>query len=173
MKKTMFWLLIAVFAFSGCEKDDICDGNTPTTPRLVIEFYDFNNPAVLKTVPNLRIVGEDMTEPLQLSSTNKIQLPLKTTEDKTQYSLTVNYGNSNPALVFTDTLDFNYLRTEQYISRACGFKTRFTLNAFTDPLKPVIINNDASLDQGSWIRDVQILTTNIETENETHIKIFF
>mgnify|MGYP006353373257 FL=1 len=46
MKKTILLLLAVAFTFSSCEKDDICDANTPTTPRLVIGFYDFLNPAI-------------------------------------------------------------------------------------------------------------------------------
>jgi len=49
MKK--IFLLLFVFSLLGCEKDDICESTTPTTPRLVIEFYDFNaSTATLKNV---------------------------------------------------------------------------------------------------------------------------
>jgi len=50
MKKyiiTSLALLLAV-SFWNCEKDDICAETTPTTPKLVIEFYDNANPTVLK-----------------------------------------------------------------------------------------------------------------------------
>jgi hypothetical protein len=40
-------LFLFTVCFSSCEKDDICDANTPTTPQLVIEFYD----AVNTTLP--------------------------------------------------------------------------------------------------------------------------
>ena len=36
MKKIL--LLLAFIALSSCEKDDICDATTITTPRLIIEF---------------------------------------------------------------------------------------------------------------------------------------
>jgi hypothetical protein len=174
MKKILFPIVLCLaFFFSGCEKDDICDGSKPTTSRLVIEFYDFNNPAVLKIVPNLRVIGAGMTTPLIMSNTNKILIPLKTTEDNTEYSLTVNFGNPNTSFVFTDILDFNYTRKEEYLSRACGFKTTFTLNPSSNPPAPIILNNNPAIEEGSWIRDIQILSRNIETENETHVKIFF
>ena len=48
MKKIISFLLLFAFGLSGCEKDDICDANTPTTPRLIISFYDYNNPTVKK-----------------------------------------------------------------------------------------------------------------------------
>ena len=40
MKKIFALSLIVLLSLSGCEKDDICDANTPTTPRLVIDFYN-------------------------------------------------------------------------------------------------------------------------------------
>ena len=57
MKKIVFItlsLLLAV-SFWNCEKDDICAEGTPTTPRVIIEFYDAANPTVLKNVTNLRV----------------------------------------------------------------------------------------------------------------------
>ena len=62
MKKIILLVLLVVFAFSGCEKDDICDANTATTPRLVLSFYDISNSTVLKNVTRLKVVGEGMTE---------------------------------------------------------------------------------------------------------------
>ena len=57
MKKIISLLLLFTFGLSSCEKDDICDANTPTTPRLVITFYDNAAPTTLKTVTNLKVVG--------------------------------------------------------------------------------------------------------------------
>ena len=36
-----------------------------------------------------------------------------------------------------------------------------------------VIKTDAATPDGFWIQDINIVTTNIETENETHIKIYF
>lgn len=38
MKKILYFLLVFTFGLSSCEKDDICDANTPTTPRMLISF---------------------------------------------------------------------------------------------------------------------------------------
>ena len=62
MKKITLLLLVFCFSFSSCEKDDICDANTPTTPRMVIKFFDINNPTVEKSVTNLKVIGEGMTD---------------------------------------------------------------------------------------------------------------
>ncbi|MDI1255901.1 MAG: DUF6452 family protein [Flavobacterium sp.] len=186
MKKIYFLLLAVVFVFSGCEKDDICDGSTPTTPRIIIEFYDISNPAVLKNVRNLKVIATGMEEGVvldetansltpYLSNASKIALPLKTSEDNTQYQFILNFGNTNEALIFTDVIDFNYQRTQEYVSRACGFKTMFKLNLPSDPLAPIALNNNNSgqFIPGNWIKGIEINESTIESENEVHVKILF
>lgn len=179
MKKITLLLLIALFSFSGCEKDDICDANTSTTPRLVLTFYDINNPSVLKIVTKLKVVGEGMTEGIvfnatatgdskYLTSANTISIPLKTDADTTTYSFTYNYGNANPALVFVDTVTINYYRNTIYVSRACGYKTVFTLSPSN-----AIIHTAVPSSSDTWMRYISVEKTNIENENETHLKIFF
>lgn len=173
MKKTFLLLLFFALTFSSCEKDDICDANTQTTPRLVIEFYDFSNPSVLKNVTNLKVVGEGMTDGiifngLQTTSGNRISIPLKTIETSTSYSFTLNSGNPNPALIDTDIINFNYTTQELFVSRACGYKTLFTL----DPTTPYTHTAAATADQ-KWIQFISVERSNIENENEIHIKIFF
>ncbi len=44
---------------SDCERDDICSEFTPTTPRLLIEFYDIANQEELKFAPQLSVYGND------------------------------------------------------------------------------------------------------------------
>lgn len=173
MKKTFLLLLFLAFTFFACEKDDICDANTPTTPRLVIEFYDFANPSVLKSVTNLKVVGAGMTDGILINGSmitngTKISIPLKTNENTTTYSFTLNLGNPNPALVNEDIIKFDYLTQEFFVSRACGYKTVFSL----DPINPYIHSDGAAVDQ-KWIKFISVENSNIENENETHIKIFF
>ena len=83
MKKIILFLFVLALSFSGCEKDDICDANTPTTPRLVIGFYDFLNPSVLKNVTDLKVIGDGMPKGVlfngaETTSANTISIPLKT-----------------------------------------------------------------------------------------------
>lgn len=165
MKKILFLLLITI-TFSGCEKDDICIDET--TPRLILEFYDISNPSNLKNVVNLKIKGVGQTDDLgTYNAVSKIELPLDITQDTTQYSLILNSISSTGAN--EDFLQFNYVRQNVFVSRACGYKTVFELNAFPTG----VIKTDAATPDGFWIQDINILTTNIETENETHIKILF
>ena len=62
MKKLISLLLLFTFGLSSCEKDDICDANTPTTPRLVMTFYDISSPTKTKNVTNLKVIGDGMEE---------------------------------------------------------------------------------------------------------------
>ena len=66
-------------------------------------------------------------------------------------------------------LEFNYTRQDFFVSRACGFKTIFELNQ--TPLG--LIKSEPTIEDGFWIQDINLLTSNISTENETHIKIYF
>lgn len=173
MKKIILLFLFFAFSFSSCEKDDICDANTPTTPRIVIGFYDFSNPSVPKNVTNLKVVGEGMTDGvvfngIQTTSANTISIPLRTIGTSTSYSLTLNAGNANPALVNVDNIKFNYATQELFVSRACGYKTNFTL----DPTVPYAHTDGPAADQ-KWIKFISVEKIIIENENETHIKIFF
>jgi hypothetical protein len=179
MKKIILLVFALALSFSSCEKDDICDANTPTTPRVVISFYDFLNPSVLKNVTNLKVVGEGMTDGIifnasatddskYLTNGSTISIPLRTIGTTTSYSFTLNSGNPNPALVNQDNIKFDYTTQELFVSRACGYKTIFTL----DPTNPYT-HTDAAVADTKWIKHISVEKSNIENENETHIKIFF
>jgi hypothetical protein len=166
MKKILLLLLLAI-SFSGCEKDDICVDDT--TPRLIIEFYDDSNPANLRNVTSLEVTAVGQTDSLKVfNGVSVIQLPLKSFEDMTKYSLVLNSNSTNPLVINEDFLQFDYTRENVFVSRACGYKTIYELNSpngvtLTDTATPDLL----------WIRNISIQTTNIETENEVHIKIYF
>ncbi|RUT71899.1 hypothetical protein D0817_04230 [Flavobacterium cupreum] len=175
MKKIISFLLIFAFGLSSCEKDDICDPDTPTTPRLVITFYDINNSTVRKRVTNLMVIGKDQKEAIVfnktatddtrfLTSGDSIAIPLRTDADTTTYKFTINSGNPNASLINSDEITFVHSRQNSYVSRACGFKTIFNLSAFqrADPAGDSV-----------WMQDIFIINPNIEYENETHVKVFF
>jgi hypothetical protein len=173
MKKIILFVFALALSFSSCEKDDICDPNTPTTPRLIIEFFDFENPSIKKTVTNLKVVGESKTEGVlfngsQTTNGTSIAIPLKTVGNSTSFSFTLNSGNPNLALVDEDIISFNYITQELFVSRACGYKSLFTL----DQLTP-FTHTDATVANQKWIKFIEVVTRNIDNENETHIKIFF
>jgi hypothetical protein len=179
MKKILIvLLLIATFSFSSCEKDDICDANTPTTPRLVIEFYNITTPSVLKNVTDLKVIGEGMTEGIifndatddskYVTSGSKISIPLKTDANTTTYSFILNSQNTNPTLIDIDKVTFNYTTKDVFVSRACGFKTLFEFdssNPYTQTAVPAT--------KLKWMQYISVEKSNIDNEDETHIKVFF
>jgi hypothetical protein len=178
MKRILALLLITI-CFSSCEKDDICAEET--TPRLIMEFYDISNPANLKNVLNLKVKGNGATDfivfneslPIDnqnryLFSGNKLELPLKINDSITKYSLVLN-STSTSDLPNEDLLQFKYTRQNVYVSRACGYKTIFTLNNSPNG----VIRTDNVIPESFWMQNINIQTTNINTENEVHIKVFF
>jgi hypothetical protein len=179
MKKIISLLLVVIIASSSCEKDDICDANTPTTPRLIFEFYDISNPSVLKSVTDLKVTGEGKDEPYIFNPTatgdarfvtsgTEIAIPLKTDDDTTTYTFTLNSRNSNPTLIDVDKVTFNYSRRDVYVSRACGFKTLFQLAPSNR-----IVHTAVPASKLKWMRTISVEKSNIDNENETHIKVFF
>lgn len=141
----------------GCQKDDICPEGTETTPLLVIEFYDVQDPSRLKAVQNLVVqaTGEDIY--LGPETTNRIEIPLKTAENVTEYQFTSSdqSGSEN-----TDVIRFSYDPSPQYLNRACGYKVNYeNIDAGTVP------------DENNWINSEVVLQENIENEAEVHIAI--
>ena len=132
----------------------------------------------MQNVKDLKVVGEGMTDGIvfntatgdakYLTNGNTISIPLKTVGTSTSYSFTLNSGNTNPALVNTDNIKFDYTTQELFVSRACGYRTTFTLN----PINPYT-HTDAAVADKKWIQHISVEKSNIENENETHIKIFF
>lgn len=161
-------LTVIVFYLSGCEKDDICAEGTPTTPSLIIEFYNKDNQEILKTI-NLEYFAEGFTD-VDTIIDSRLELPLRVDADNVKWSMTYVYTpTAGNVIRNTDFMEFNYERNELYVSRACGYKTIFALD-------PDTANNaltDSAEDDGLWINSFRVETLNIENEDATHIKIFF
>ena len=176
MKKILL-MFVLIISFSACEKDDICTDET--TPRLIVEFYDISNNATIKNVLNLKVKEfgtndfmvfdptlEEDDEDRYLFNGSKLELPLKLAATSTKYSLILNSTGTTPN---EDVLEFVYTPENVYVSRACGYKTIFELN----PTPNGVIKSDVTTPESFWIQDFNILTTTIDTENETHIKVYF
>ena len=150
----------------SCEKDDICAADTPTTPQVVIEFFNKTTTAS-KEVTSLKIQEFGNNNVLGIFNGSKIKIPLKTNFDITKYTFTLN--SDKPLLINPDNLEFNYTRNVVYISRACGYKTNFMLDTNKLILEPEIPNSPPT----EWISRISISKPNILNEDETHIKIYF
>jgi hypothetical protein len=158
MKKLFILLLFGMVALGSCERDDICIDEI--TPRLIIRFYDYDNQTETKNIKQLsvKIIGTE-NDSLLFSGTDSIFIPLKTTENSTQYVLTVD-SNSITELN-RDTITVNYTPDAVFIGRSCGYKSVFNNTTYT----PVT-------DKNMWIQKIQKITEQIENETTAHVKIF-
>ncbi|MBR9845170.1 MAG: hypothetical protein GYB35_03240 [Algicola sp.] len=179
IKKIGFVVLILV-TLTTCERDDICPEDVPTTPRLIIEFYDVSNQETLKNVSNLFIQGIGNELPLTdysgSTTVNSVELPLKTDENSTSFRFISDYElvddndtpNDTSDDIFNgneDIITINYITENVYVSRACGYKTIY---------KTVSIQFGAEDISERWIVLAQPLNDNqsIEDETTTHFNFF-
>src|SRR5690606_18921093 len=159
-------------AFSGCEKDDICSESTPTTPNMVIDFYEYLNPSVEKTFLKLEIIEVGNPELILVyENINNIKLPLRTDAEVTTYKFILTYTNINTQVTNEDLLEFRYTKNDIYISRACGYKSNFSLLA-SDTQNPNPLLTDSGEDD-FWIKELIVRQTEITDENETHLDLLF
>ena len=177
--KKINYILLGLLGLISCEKDDICDGTTANTPKLVIEFYNFDTPTLQKTVVNLKVKGVGMTDYVEINTNGtttaekivltdvKLKLPLKTDLDFTTFEMSINAISATPS---KDIVRFNYIRQEEFVSRACGKRMFFDLRK--EGTSPYIINNIQGTASGNWIKNIQIVQPLLTNENEIHLKIF-
>ena len=167
MKKNcslLFTIVMAAF-FVSCEPDDVCASSTPTTPKLILRFYDAENPNEPKTVENLAIQGIENELIYSISTVDSLAVPLKSQSTSTSFALTKNYSNSTDQEQsedqITNQINFIYTVEEIYVSRACGFKAQYELTEAS--IEP---------DSETWIQNLEIVSPLIENETNAHVKIY-
>lgn len=181
MKKISTLLLLLLLTTVSCEKDDICPESTPTTPKLILRFYDISNQDDTKNVTSFGVTSLDENgETFVLSgfngvTTDSISLPLRiqtTAENFTRFTFYKDFAvddngtpNDPSDDIFSgnpDVITFAYKREDVFVSRACGFKTIF---------KELILT--VELDGDNWIINSEILNNStVENEISAHVKIF-
>lgn len=159
--KLCFVMFLISMVTASCEPDDICASSTPTTPKLVIRFYDSSNPNEFKVVENLAIQGVGNELIYSVSSTDSIAIPLKSQDTTTSYLLTKNYSDPATEDSNTDQINLVYTTEQIYVSRACGFKVQYKLN------QPAL-----ETDSNGWIQTIEIPSSLIENETKAHVKIY-
>lgn len=173
--KKLCCLIAIIIVILSCEKDDICPEGTPGTPHLIITFEDISS-GLRKNVTNLRIVGIDGTTETQygtISTTDSIAIPLRvfgptdptTGITNTSYKLISNFDDNGTEDTSDDTgnsddIVITYENEEVFISRACGYKNIFNNTA-------IGFTNDGD----NWILNTNVVTNQIENENNAHINI--
>ena len=158
-KRFLILLIFTLTIISGCEKDDIC--LLPTTPKLILRFYDNANPTTTKRAERLSIwaEGKDTISNYISISLDSVAIPLNVNATQTIYHLKSNSVDGNLANNVSNTITINYTTTEEYVSRSCGFKT--------------IFNNVTITSNNGWIQSFtpNSLTT-INNETNAHVQIF-
>lgn len=154
----------------GCERDDICPESTPTTPRLIIRFYDIGNSNETKNVRQLSVHGEGIdTDIIPNSNTDSIVLPLRIESEEVvtvsrfilKRDSDFDTDNDDTTISNSDTIEVSYSTQFVYVSRACGYKSIFNDLQITR-------ENDAD----TWIFSTETTNTTIENEDAAHISIF-
>ena len=177
LKIIIFPFVLIVILLSSCEKDDICAETTPTTPKIILRFYDITSQDDTKSATGLRVTGLDDNDEevaisgLSLVTTDSINLPLRTDADVTKFIFHKDYGiddNGTPedpdddiVLGNPDVVIISYQREDVYVSRACGFKTTFNNLSFS-----------FEADADNWIINSEIINTTVENEFTAHVKVF-
>lgn len=147
--KKILTILVLFCMITSCEKDDFCTLN-PTTPKLVLRFYDNANKTQLKNVNQLYVWAAGKDSILVNQSTDSISIPLNSIANETVY----NFSKGNVVNQFT----IRYTPQQIYVSRSCGFKVNFDEVSY-------ISNN-------TWIADFEVTTTTINNQNAAHVQIF-
>ena len=149
-------LIILTITFFSCERDDICIDET--TPKLIVVFYDNNNPLERKDAPNLKVAIDSLGTFIEVSpiSNDSITIPLRVDVDLTKIRLTKQETDEDE---ITDDFNLNYIRDEVFVSRSCGFKTTYS-------------ETDAENLTNNWISSLTINNQTITDETTKHISIF-
>ena len=146
MKKLVTFFVLIIL-LGACEKDDICVETL--TPKLIIRFYDVNNPTETKDVSSLTVTSEGNTL-INQQTTDSITLPLDVNNLQTSYTFTSNS--------LEDILTVTYGIDEIYVSRSCGFIANYN---------SLSINPNTN----NWVQVIDIQSTTIENENTAHVQI--
>jgi len=163
-------LLVIIGAYMiSCEKDDICAEGTPTTPNMVVAFYNDENRGAYKPVANLKYFVEGQQDTISVGQVDSTALvPLRVDSPSVKWGFKYTHtSDTGQKLEDIDYIEFKYVTRDEYVSRACGFKTVFTLNSsLPGNVNPVLTGS-------TWLKDVQIENPEILNEDETHVRIYY
>ncbi len=149
----LFTSLSLLAALSSCEEKTICDLATDVPLRA--KFYSILNDTLeVDTITgSFSVIGIGASDSLAagLTSQNSVQFTLNPFQDKTEYQLIFD-GVS-------DTLSISYERKLELVSELCGFITNFDIKKLESTY--------------NYIDSVALINSEVRTENEQHVKIYF
>ena len=156
MKKYYLFLSLFTLLVSSCEKDDFCID--PTTPNMIIRFYNATNITQTKPVSDLSVNPQGFDELYSNANLDSIVISLDVTSNQIIYNL---ISESN-----LDVITINYDVEEVFVSRSCGFKAIFNNVSVTSD-----VSNDWILGLTETL-DNTITIPTIDDESTAHIQIF-
>ncbi|UCE93345.1 MAG: hypothetical protein JSV73_11135 [Flavobacteriaceae bacterium] len=162
-KLKVFFALLLILINLGCERDEIC--LEEITPKLILRFYNENNPNELKRVQalivNIEGIEGDYEDESLTVLTDSIAVPLRVTENSTKIILNLSGDTEDEDNL--DTLSVTYSQEDIFISRACGYKTIY------NEAQATLID-----DPDNWIKGIEIKNEPLQIIDETkaHVKIY-
>lgn len=162
--------LVLIATLWSCERDDICASATPTTPHLIVRFYNINERAETKTVRRMNVYEENSSKYLLLDKTlDSIVLPLRIdaldTPNTTRFIIEKDgdfaVDEDDTTASNSDIIEVTYTPELIYVSRACGYKSVFN---------NLVAKRET--DDNNWIIDVQVINSTINNEDAAHINIY-
>ncbi len=161
MSKNILCLLLISFLSLGCEKDDICNEGTPGTPRVIIRFYDKDNPTTLKSAPGIKIKEVNKENLYAMLGSDSLALPMDLSKTFTRYAFIL--PSSTASLTIADTLQFNHTnRRDTYSRRACGYSAEYVLS------NPAI----TTIGSQTWYVNSTVVLDTIRNEEQAHLAIY-
>lgn len=164
MLKRFIFLIIIIFLFKGCTRDDICPEGTATSPKLIIVFKNAEDRNTNKLVEDLSIETDYENSILVLNriATDSVAIPLNTTSDTTKFRFIRSTGSGINLEANIDHVIFVYSRKDLYVNRACGFKSKFENLQTT------------RVDEGleNWILDISTIKDTITDEKKAHLTFY-
>ena len=127
---------------------------------MIIEFLDFTDRTTPKSTNDLAVRVRDADSTIVYTGISDVtlSLPLNTEADQSLFYF-IDQASSVENLDVVQ-LDLFYRRQDQYVNRACAFKTIYTNMAFESDQTPL-----------SWIRDIELLTPTVE-DASVHLYIY-
>ncbi|MCH3884932.1 DUF6452 family protein [Tenacibaculum aquimarinum] len=152
-KRFLTFLIATVSLISACEIDDICV--EPTTPNLVLRFYDATSTTTIKATDSLYIWAEGKDSLYLNEAVDSIAIPLNPLTSETVYNL-------SQGTLLLNKLTITYTPEEEFTSRSCGY--RFTY-------KDVSLSIDSP--SNSWISSLTPTTIpSITNQDTAHVQVF-
>ena len=139
MNKYLVLFLIILTTYN-CESDDICPESTLTTPRLIVTFYDEENPEERKNIESLGVYIVKNNELMLISeingiNTDSIAIPLRDDESVSNFKFCKDFSDDVTVIPsgLPNHVYFDYEINETFISRACGFINNYNCLLYTSP----------------------------------------